>query len=67
MTNKIGIIEFARKGSDEKAIHISARCQYCERIAWRVVDCPEHLQDAPPGYIVYIDNNGRLQAAMEEP
>ena len=65
MTNKIGMIEFAGKDSEKKVIKLTAVCRYCQKIAVRDVDCPEHLQDAPPGYIVFIDSDGRLQARRE--
>lgn len=66
--NAIGMIEWSPKGAvatDKKVIVVTAICRYCQKIATRVVDCPEHLQDAPPGYIVFVDNDGRLQARRE--
>jgi hypothetical protein len=68
MTNKIGMIEYRRRKEqhDEKMILITARCPHCQKMAIRAIDCPVHLQDAPPGYIVYVDDQGTLQA-MEEP
>jgi len=31
-----------------------------------LLELPDHLKDCPDGFIVYVDNDGRLQA-MEAP
>ena len=60
MANKIGMIEYAGKGSEKKVIILTAVCQHCQRVATRIVDCPFPLQDALPGYIVCIGELGTL-------
>lgn len=69
MGNTLGIIEYAdRPWGDppgKKAIFIPCKCKWCGKVTIRKMDCPEHLQPADPGYVVYVDPDGQLQARRD--
>jgi len=63
VSNKIGTLF---SGPCGKVIRHETGCPKCGEQVLDAFECPDHLKDAPDGFIVYIDSDGRLQA-MEDP
>jgi len=62
MNNRIGMIEFAGKDSDQKVILLTAICHHCTRVAVRAIPCPADLAESSPGTFVGVNEFGRLEA-----
>lgn len=60
---KIGMIEFAGPGSDEKVIHILGKCRHGHTTT-TTIPCPEDLAGCPPGTYVAVNEFGRLESVV---
>jgi len=64
MSNKLGTIF---SGPCGKVIRNETRCQHCNEEVLSAFPCPDSMKGLPEGFIVYIDDNGTLQAMEEDP
>lgn len=73
MTNKLGIVKTVSRMTWEgvpgphKIIVRLTWCDTCKKDIETGIEMPESMKDTPDGFIVYVDDNGRLQVMEEDP